>query len=93
MKEKYYNEMVILVLESCWKCFCLFFRLMFWVEVENLKIGKVVMDGIFKEFIVISDIIWLNGIVIDYISKLFSLYCFYELLFDCKIKVFKKYII
>lgn len=64
--------MVILVLESCWKCFCLFFRLMFWVEVENLKIGKVVMDGIFKEFIVISDIIWLNGIVIDYISKLFS---------------------
>lgn len=86
-------KMVILVLESCWKCFCLFLRLMFWVEVENPKIGKAAMDGTSKESIVTSDITWPNGIAIDYTSKLSSLYCFYELSFDRKIKVFEKYII
>lgn len=63
---------------------------MFWVEVENPKIGKAAMDGTSKESIVTSDITWPNGIAIDYTSKLSSLYCFYELSFDRKIKVFKK---
>lgn len=62
---------------------------MFWVEVENPKIGKAAMDGTSKESIVTSDITWPNGIAIDYTSKLSSLYCFYELSFDRKIKVFK----
>lgn len=66
---------------------------MFWVEVENPKIGKAAMDGTSKESIVTSDITWPNGIAIDYTSKLSILYCFYELSFDRKIKVFKKYII
>lgn len=63
---------------------------MFWVEVENPKIGKAAMDGTSKESIVTSDITWPNGIAIDYTSKLSSLYCFYELSFDRKIKVLKK---
>lgn len=62
---------------------------MFWVEVENPKIGKAAMDGTSKESIVTSDITWPNGIAIDYTSKLSSLYCFYELSFDRKIKVLK----
>lgn len=66
---------------------------MFWVEVENPKIGKAAMDGTSKESIVTSDITWPNGIAIDYTSKLSSLYFFHELSFDRKIKVFKKYII
>lgn len=42
---------------------------MFWVEVENPKIGKAAMDGTSKESIVTSDITWPNGIAIDYTSK------------------------
>ncbi|XP_065930465.1 low-density lipoprotein receptor-related protein 4-like [Magallana gigas] len=43
--------------------------LMFWVEVENPKIGKAAMDGTSKESIVTSDITWPNGIAIDYTSE------------------------
>lgn len=41
---------------------------MFWIEVESPNIGKAAMDGSSNESIVASDIIWPNGIAIDYIS-------------------------
>lgn len=45
------------------------FRLIFWIEVEVECIGKVFMDGIFKKYIIINKICWLNGVVIDFIGK------------------------
>lgn len=62
---------------------------MFWVEVENPKIGKAAMDGTSKESIVTSDITWPNGIAIDYTSKLSSLYCFMNYRLIARLKFLK----
>lgn len=64
----------------------MYFRVLFWIEIGLFfGIGCVYMDGIFREYIVLCDILVFNGLVIDYEGYILlllynSCYIFFEII-------------
>lgn len=59
---------ILLLIKNILICFC---RYLFYIDIGDvLYIGRLLMDGIFKEVIVVIKICQVNGLVIDYMCKL-----------------------